>query len=234
LEGAARVVWKDEGIELTAIGSALKQVETQVKLDKNEKFTATMGAFHSKAKSEFEKMNEERKTADDEATKMIKWLGEDAKTQPEDLFSQLHNFRLTLEKGHRYNLDCDEKEAKKARQEEAARKRQEELEKSKAARATSSKPAEGSSKLTGGSAPPRPLGKTPPPPPPTGSVAGGGDVSNELAAKLARRNQLRSPASKGGGRQGLVEGTVEASANGIRVRDQVERQKEKPKGMFRR
>lgn len=39
------------------------------------------------------------------------------------LLSQLHNFTLTLQKGHRYNLDCDEKEAKKARQEEAAKKR---------------------------------------------------------------------------------------------------------------
>ena len=162
-------------------------VTAQVKLDKNEKFTATMGAFHSKAKSEFEKMNEERKAADDEATKMIKWLGEDAKTQPEDLFSQLHNFRLTLEKGHRYNLDCDEKEAKKARQEEAARKRQEELEKSKAARATSSKPAESSSKPTGGSVPSRPLGKTPVPPPPPG----GGDVRGAQASQYEARVKQR-------------------------------------------
>ena len=42
---------------------------------------------------------------------MIKWLGEDAKVQPEEVFSALHNFALTLEKGHRYNLEVEEKEA---------------------------------------------------------------------------------------------------------------------------
>ena len=35
LEGAARVVWKDEGGELSSLGAALKQVETQVKRETN-------------------------------------------------------------------------------------------------------------------------------------------------------------------------------------------------------
>ena len=48
---------------------------------------------------------------------MLKWLGEDAKVQPEETFSSLHNFILTLQKAHKYNIECDERDAKRARQE---------------------------------------------------------------------------------------------------------------------
>ncbi len=36
---------------------------------------------------------------------MLRWFGEDAKAQPEELFSALANFVVTLEKGHRCDLD---------------------------------------------------------------------------------------------------------------------------------
>ena len=39
---------------------------------------------------------------------------------PEEVFSALHNFSMTLEKGHRYNLDCDEK-AKKLERDRTSR-----------------------------------------------------------------------------------------------------------------
>ena len=120
VEGAARVEWKDCAGELSSIGAALKQVETQVKLDKNPSFTQSMGAFHKRAKTELEQITAAKEKADKAVTDLIKWMGEDAKTQPEEIFSALNNFTLTLEKGHRYNLDCDEKEAKKARMEAAA------------------------------------------------------------------------------------------------------------------
>ena len=106
VEGAARIVWKDEVAELAGITTSLKQVETQVKLDKNESFTASMGAFHVKAKATLEKMTKLKEETDKAANELLKWFGEDAKVQPEELFSTLNNFMLTLEKGHRYNLEC--------------------------------------------------------------------------------------------------------------------------------
>ena len=45
-------------------------------------------------------------------------FGEDAKTQPEDIFSLLHNFILSLEKAHKYNVERDAEKAKKKRLEE--------------------------------------------------------------------------------------------------------------------
>ena len=50
VEPAARIVWKDEEGELASLGAALKQVETQVKLDKNEKFVREFGDFHKQAR----------------------------------------------------------------------------------------------------------------------------------------------------------------------------------------
>ena len=38
------------------------------------------------------------------------------------VFSAIHNFLLTLEKAHRYNLECKEKEEKQKRLEEAKAK----------------------------------------------------------------------------------------------------------------
>jgi len=129
---------------------------------------------------------------------MLKWLGEDAKAQPEEAFSALHNFSLSLEKGHRYNLECDEKAAKQARQEEAARKRQEEM-RSGRDRTISDQSASSSIK----SRAPPPLGVGMPPP-------SGVAVDSELAAKLARRNQ--------GANTGLVDNVQKGMANGIPVR----------------
>jgi diaphanous 1 len=162
LEGASRVEWKEVGSEVSSLGSALKQVETQVKLDKNASFTASMGAFHVTAKEEHQTMAGMKEKADGEVTAMIKWLGEEAKVQPEEVFSNLHNFLLALEKGHRYNLDCEEKEAKRLRQEEAQKKRADQS----AARASTA---------SGGGGP---GGK--------GKQLG---VNSELAGKLAGRNQ---------------------------------------------
>ena len=51
VEPAARIVWKDEEGELASLGAALKQVETQVKLDKNEKFVREFGDFHKQART---------------------------------------------------------------------------------------------------------------------------------------------------------------------------------------
>lgn len=65
---------------------------SQVKLDKNAQFTSVMGTFHTKAKGEHEAMTEAKKAADTEAAALLKWLGEDAKSQPEDVFSQVRPF----------------------------------------------------------------------------------------------------------------------------------------------
>ena len=79
VEPAARIVWKDEAGELSSIGAALKQVETQVKLDKNDQFVKTLGDFHKDAKAEFEQISTTKEKADKACTDMLKWLGEDAK-----------------------------------------------------------------------------------------------------------------------------------------------------------
>jgi len=208
VENAARVVWKDEEGELNAITAALKQVETQVKLDKNESFTSSMGAFASGAKAELEKVSEAKKGADKACVAMVKWLGEDAKMQPEDVFSTLHSFCLTLEKGHRNNLENEEKEAKRVRMEAAAQKQKAEIARRKTVTAGGDSEAvakelraPGKQPFGGGKPPPFPGGK-----PPVAGLA----VDSELAAKLARRNDR--------GKTDLVDGVARGMANGIRVR----------------
>jgi len=208
VEPAARIVWKDEASELSSLGAALKQVETQVKLDKNEKFVASLGAFHADAKAQFEEISKMKEKADETSTAMLKWLGEDAKVQPEEVFSALHNFSLTLEKGHRYNTDMEEKEAKKKRMEEAAAARAAEM---------ANKPRKNTQAGGGGAQETeafKPGLKKPGAPPPgakgPGPAAGIG-VDNELAAKLARRGQ--------GGKVDLVDNVQKGMANGIRVRN---------------
>ena len=161
VEGAARVEWKETTSELSSLGSALKQVQTQVKLDKNASFTQSMGAFHTDAQRKIEAAQKAKEGADKAVADMIKWMGEDAKTQPEELFSSLNNFTLTLEKGHRFNLDCDEKERKKARMDAAA-----------------------AQKKGGGGAANR--GSVHP----GGAPKAGVGVDSELAAKIGKRNNL--------------------------------------------
>ena len=224
IEPAARIVWKDESGELASLGTALKQVETQVKLDKNEAFVRELGSFHSTAKAEFEAISKAKATADEAATAMLKWLGEDAKVQPEEVFSTLHNFSLTIEKGHRYNVDMEEKEAKKKRMEAAAEKRAEEMASNRkrggsVAVASGDAPATGrnfgaparnrASTEAGGRKPPGPMGM-------------GIGVDNELAAKLAKR------AAQPAARVDLVDGVAKGMANGIRVRNNDGRSSPKP------
>ena len=48
LEGATRCILKDETSELSQLKASLKQVMTQVKLDKVEEFTASMGLFQAR------------------------------------------------------------------------------------------------------------------------------------------------------------------------------------------
>jgi len=113
LEAAARVVWADEAAEVTALTAALKQVETQVKLDKNEAFTASLGGFHSAASSQASQLAARHKEVDEACSSLNAWFGENKDAPPEQIFSTLHNFTLMLEKAHRYNLECDEKERRK-------------------------------------------------------------------------------------------------------------------------
>ena len=51
--------------------------------------------------------------------KLKGWFGEDAKTEPEDIFGMLHNFVITFEKAHKYNHAEAEKAKKKAQMEAA-------------------------------------------------------------------------------------------------------------------
>ena len=104
---------------------------------------------------------------------------------------------LTLEKAHKYNLECDEREAKQRRQEAAAAQR---AHGRKTSMLKQPSAAPGGMRMPG-----------------MGGKAGIG-VDSELAAKLAKRNQ---------GRTNLVDGVAEGMANGIRVREGTRPRKEK-------
>ena len=184
---------------------------------------------------------------------MLKWFGEDAKVQPEEMFSALHNFRyasdmqprsptpsrcnsaarnplaphlsltshppslasrsLTLEKASRYNVELEEKEAKKKRMEEAAAKRAEEMaNRPKGAAPSAGGPSEAPSaaglKKFGGKAPGGPR-------PPGAGMGMGMAVDGELAAKLAGRKTAAAAAPQ---KTDLVDSVQKGMANGIRVR----------------
>jgi len=123
IEAATRVVWQDEAAELNAITNSLKQVETQVKLDKVEAFTSSMGAFLQAARGPAESLSESYQQTDQACKSLREWFGEDPKSPPEHIFGALHNFTLVLEKAHKYNVECDERERKKAQMADAAAKR---------------------------------------------------------------------------------------------------------------
>ena len=206
VEPAARIVWKDEVGEVSALETAVKLVETQVKLDKNDAFKASMGTFHSSAKVKVEASVALKIKTNEACTSMLKWFGEDVKTQPEEVFSALHNFLLTLEKGHRYNIECDEKVAKAKRQEEtrlAMQQRNRDRSISGSSKAPSLRPGGGGAS----DAPklgvpswqkPKGVDNTSGPGPKPAGIG----VDAELAAKLARRNNPpQSP-----GKTDLVDG----------------------------
>ena len=115
LEQAARTIWKDETGELSALQASLKVVEAQVKIDKIEAFSTSMGAFATQASERLSKVKEQHTKADEGCKALKAWFGEDAKTEPEELFSTLNNFVLTFQKAHKYNKDRVEKKERDAR-----------------------------------------------------------------------------------------------------------------------
>ena len=112
LEMAARTVWKDDGAELAQLTAALKQVETQVKVDKVAAFTSSMGRFQTAAKEKEMALTEMKTKTDANLKELKKWFGEPEKTEPEEVFSTLHNFVLMFEKARKYNKEMDALEKK--------------------------------------------------------------------------------------------------------------------------
>lgn len=183
VKAAACAVWAEEGAELQKLLTEVKQVETQVQVDKVEAFKAAMGTFYESANKEAQLAKAAREKADASCVDVTKWLGEDSKTKPEDIFSTLHNFMLTLHKAHKYNVECADRDRKKKQALDAASTRK------------ASVPAKSGPAKAGVPALPR-----------ARPVPGGGSgsvIDNELAAKLARRNQ-----------RNLVDGVAEGMANG--------------------
>ena len=119
VEAATRCIWKDETGELATIKSSLKQVQTQVKLDKIEEFTSSMGKFHGAASVKAEKLGETHAETDKALTELKAYFGEDPKTEPEELFGLLHNFIVMFEKAHKYNKTELEKKKKMEKMEAA-------------------------------------------------------------------------------------------------------------------
>ena len=74
------------------------QVDQQLKLDTVASFTKSMGVFHVAASKQSDELRAKRDAADSSCKRMLERFGEDAKTQPEDIFSLLHNFILSFEK----------------------------------------------------------------------------------------------------------------------------------------
>lgn len=238
VENAARTVWKDVSAEFKSVETSLNQVGTQVKLDKNESFTASMGAFHQHAKADYEAITKMKKACDVEVEKLVKWFGEDAKVQAEEIFSAINNFSLTLEKGHRYNLDCDEKEAKKAKQEAHKKK----MEQERAARRNTINQGGGPPGGGGGGGDDAgfKLKRRIPEPRPAGEEGGGGGgmpKADELQAFLAKRANKAGSGVVHEDRGGGVDSALEGMRNGIRVRqvkgqgngDKKEKEKSKKK-----
>ena len=118
---------------------------------------------------------------------------------------------MTLEKASRYNVELEEKEAKKKRMEEAAAKRAEEMaNRPKGAAPSAGGPSEAPSaaglKKFGGKAPGGPR-------PPGAGMGMGMAVDGELAAKLAGRKTAAAAPQK----TDLVDSVQKGMANGIRV-----------------
>merc|ERR1740139_1597752 len=95
LEGATRCIWKDETSELSQLKASLKQVQTQVKLDKITEFTETMGLFQSAASIKVDALAAVHAETQVAIAELKAWYGEDTKTEPEDVFGILHNFAIT-------------------------------------------------------------------------------------------------------------------------------------------
>jgi len=119
VEAATRCIWKDETGELATIKSSLKQVQTQVKLDKIEEFTTSMGKFHTEASKKADELSEVHQKTGEQLEELKKWFGEDPKVEPEDLFAMLHNFVITFEKAHKYNKTEEEKKKKQEKMDAA-------------------------------------------------------------------------------------------------------------------
>ena len=112
LEGATRCIWKDETGELAQLKASLKQVQTQVKLDKITEFTDSMGLFQAEASSKVEALAAVHAETQAAINELKTYYAEDAKTEPEDVFGILHNFAITFEKAHKYNKAEIEKQKK--------------------------------------------------------------------------------------------------------------------------
>lgn len=124
LEGAVRCIWKDQISELNQIKANLKQVATQVKLDRIEAFTTSMGNFHGEASKKTDTLDGVQQKTQKALDELKLFFGEDPKVEPEDVFGLLSNFAVTLEKAHKYN-----------KAESAKAEKQKKLAEAKAARA---------------------------------------------------------------------------------------------------
>mmetsp|Transcript_71482 Transcript_71482/g.98994 ORF Transcript_71482/g.98994 Transcript_71482/m.98994 type:complete len:576 (-) Transcript_71482:409-2136(-) len=212
-EAAARVVWADEGAEVNALMNSLKQVSGLVETDTIPAFKESLGAFHERASAAADELSKAHTAADEACTSLAAWLAEDVKggkAEPERIFSALHTFAMALEKAHLYNVECEEREAKKQRMAAAAKQREEEMSKRRAAGGPET-PRGGPETPRGGPATPR-TGPKPPPGAMSLSIGAGvpprpgfgGLANDELAAKLAKRAN----------RANLVDGVTEGMASG--------------------
>ena len=88
----------------------LDQIYEQVAMDDAQAFTASMRGFANRAQCVVERIEAQRARADAACTSLKRWLGEDHKVQPEQLFSAHHAFLLSLRLAYRQNRERDEQE----------------------------------------------------------------------------------------------------------------------------
>jgi hypothetical protein len=204
------------------------KVSVLVESDTVPAFKVALGAFHDQASTAAQELRDSHAAADAACIDLAGWLAEEVqggKAEPERIFAALHDFAVTLEKAHLYNVECEEREAKKVRMAAAAKVREEEMSKRKAGSPVGSpsgissgfsagngrpggaaSPVGGAASPVGGAARKPPPGAAPAPfvPPAIPKLGFGGATNEEFAAKLAARAN----------RANLVDGVAEGMATG--------------------
>ena len=205
VDAAARLRWKDECTEVSALSAGIEQVAAQVEMDKTGPFAESLGAFYTQASKQVSALVSKKDAADDACARIIAWFGEDKKANPEEVFSTLHNFMLSLEKARRYNVDCDEQELRRLKKEKELKLRTEKAASGEKAAQGEKVASRGKAAFGAESTQEKKLAKW------RGGIGGtisgmrsgsmlpGGASDSELAAKLARRNVAGDDVGVGAG-----------------------------------
>jgi len=133
LDDPVRFEWSVLSAEIAALSKGVTSIKQLITSDKNEKFVASMGGFHSSAEAKMLELDGISSETTAVCVDLGKWFAfEKVDKEPEKFFALIGTFVRSLEQADRFNTEAAEREEKKKKRAERAAKEAEERKAGKA------------------------------------------------------------------------------------------------------